>query len=80
LWRLRAEDLEETLRVLDAVECFGQGNVDLYVRRIVACRLADGEQVTAYTYYLLDEDFARRHQRVTPGPDGICRWHRHLSR
>ncbi|WP_164104190.1 gamma-glutamylcyclotransferase family protein [Candidatus Laterigemmans baculatus] len=35
-WTLREEDVEETLRVLDAIEGFAQpGEDDLYVRRVV---------------------------------------------
>jgi len=76
LWRIAPGDMEETLRVLDQVEGFGQGGVDLYVRRVVNCRTQSDESVPAFAYYLADESFARRHFRIQPGCDGICRWGR----
>jgi gamma-glutamylcyclotransferase (GGCT)/AIG2-like uncharacterized protein YtfP len=74
LWRIAPADLEETLVALDRVEGFGQGGADLYVRREVQCRTLSGESVFAFTYYLADESAARRHARITPGGDGVCRW------
>ncbi len=76
LWELRSDDMAITLHELDQVECFGQGEVDLYVRKTIECLLADGTTATAFTYYLASVSDARQHPRVLPGPDGICRWHR----
>jgi gamma-glutamylcyclotransferase (GGCT)/AIG2-like uncharacterized protein YtfP len=76
LWTLRPEDLDVTLRELDAIECFGQGGVDLYVRRAVECQTAAGEVQRAFTYFIADNDYARQHPRVPPGEDGLVRWHR----
>ncbi len=33
LWFIAAEQMDETLRVLDEIEGFGQGGTDLYTRR-----------------------------------------------
>jgi gamma-glutamylcyclotransferase (GGCT)/AIG2-like uncharacterized protein YtfP len=77
LWRFFSGDMETTLRALDEVECFGQGGVDLYVRRTVqACR-ESGDAVAAHTYYFADAAFARRHAPVTPNASGIIRWRRY---
>lgn len=77
LWQLRPVDMPRTLAVLDEIEVYGQGEVDLYLRDVVNCRLVTGEFRTAYTYWLADAAFAREHVRVLPGRDGICRWHRY---
>lgn len=76
LWRLRPEDVAHTLQVLDEIECFGQGGVDLYVRRIVRCQTSHGEE-EAYTYFLADEEHARGRRQVRADADGLCRWHRY---
>ena len=79
LWFVADEDLAETLRVLDRIECYGTGGVDLYVRVTVDCETLPakelpGEQHLAYTY-LYAEDISR-HVRVRPSADGYCRWSR----
>ena len=76
LWELADDDMAITLLELDQVECFGQGGVDLYERRIVNCLLADGTTLAAFTYFLADESFAKQQRRVTTDRDGYCRWHR----
>jgi gamma-glutamylcyclotransferase (GGCT)/AIG2-like uncharacterized protein YtfP len=55
LWEIAPEDLEETLRVLDRVEGYGELGQDLYVRRLVTCETSDGRRVPAWTYYFGDE-------------------------
>ncbi|MFM2093929.1 MAG: hypothetical protein RIS70_1053 [Planctomycetota bacterium] len=74
LWFVANDDLAETLRVLDRIECYGTGGVDLYVRVTVDCETLEGRQHLAYTY-LYAEDISR-HVRVRPSPDGYCRWSR----
>ena len=74
LWLVREEHLSATLRVLDKIECFGQGGVDLYIRRIVECHDMDGSEHRAHTYFYADEDALRQAQRITADADGYCRW------
>jgi gamma-glutamylcyclotransferase (GGCT)/AIG2-like uncharacterized protein YtfP len=76
LWHFAADHIEATLRALDEIECFGQGGVDLYFRRLVTCRLPSGESTEAHTYFLASEADARKHQRVLADNNGVCRWHR----
>lgn len=80
LWILAPAAIEVTLAALDEVECYGQGGVDLYVRRVVQCRTEGDETRLAYTYFLADESLARRHTKVSAGDDGVCRWHRYRPR
>src|SRR5687767_9038822 len=54
LWEIAPDQLEETLRVLDEVEGYTQLGHDLYVRRLVACQLGDGRELSAWTYYFAD--------------------------
>lgn len=74
LWFPKAEHTEATLAALDAIECFGQDDVDLYVRRIAQCREAAGELLRAYTYFYADEELLADARRVRPDSDGCCRW------
>lgn len=77
LWQLCPAEMSRTLEVLDEIEGYGQDEADLYLRDVVNCRTATGEMQAAYTYWLADITFARRHVRVRPGRDGLCRWHRY---
>lgn len=74
LWFVRREHVEATLAALDRIECFGQDNVDLYVRRIVECRDADGRVHRAYAYFFADPDALQSAARVMPDAAGRCRW------
>ncbi|MFO0819092.1 MAG: gamma-glutamylcyclotransferase family protein [Pirellulales bacterium] len=75
LWFLRAEDVAESLRVLDEVECYGIDDVDLYVRRVVECEeLESSERHSAFVYHLANENDARAHPRVPPRADGLVEW------
>lgn len=76
LWQLAIEHLPDTLRILDEIEWYGQGDDDLYFRQLTTCRTSSGE-TTAYTYFLADTTKLRHTQRVLPGQDSICRWHRY---
>ena len=77
IWQIDPADMPRTLTVLDEIEGYGQGEADLYLRDVVNCRTATGEMRAAYTYWLADSAFARRHARVRPDRDGLCRWHRY---
>lgn len=77
LWQLRPVDMPRTLEVLDEIEGYGQDEANLYLREVVTCRTVTGETRAAYTYWLADPAFARRHPRVQPDRDGVCRWHRY---
>ncbi|MFO0904333.1 MAG: gamma-glutamylcyclotransferase family protein [Pirellulales bacterium] len=75
VWQLAPEDVAETLRVLDEVECFGVDDVDLYVRREVECwTAADGQPLRAFVYFLADETEARRSPRVPLNAEGLAEW------
>ena len=74
LWFVSAEDMAATLAALDAIECYGQGDVDLYVRQIVTCRDEQGHEHSAWTYFYASEDDLKDARRVTPNDDGVCRW------
>ena len=75
VWQLAPDDVPETLRVLDEVECFGVDDVDLYVRSAVTCRaIADGRDLLAYAYFLAAEEDARRHPQVEANADGYVSW------
>ncbi|MCG8583082.1 MAG: gamma-glutamylcyclotransferase, partial [Pirellulales bacterium] len=53
-WMFVADQMRETLEVLDQIECFGQEGVDLYVRRIVRCRSSANAETDAHAYFLAD--------------------------
>ena len=76
IWTFAAIDVAETLRVLDQIECFGQDDVDLYIRMVVPCNreVETGGSTPAYCYFLADAATVGSHQRVAPEPDGFCRW------
>jgi gamma-glutamylcyclotransferase (GGCT)/AIG2-like uncharacterized protein YtfP len=76
LWSFAVADMEATLRALDDVECFGVDDVDLYVRRVVACTTLDGAVVGAHCYFLADPREAERSRRVRPDARGYCQWSR----
>lgn len=74
LWHVTAEHMDATLAALDEIECYGQGGVDLYVRRVVTCRDAAGEEHSAWTYFYADEEALASRSRVAPDENGKCRW------
>jgi gamma-glutamylcyclotransferase (GGCT)/AIG2-like uncharacterized protein YtfP len=77
LWTIHSEHLSETLRVLDAIEWFGQDDVDLYARVIVECRGATGDLQRAYTYYYAAPEELPAQRRILPDSNGICSWTAH---
>lgn len=74
LWKFDLDDMPETLRALDEVECYGTDDVDLYVRRIIACTTEDGATVRAFTYYLANPAQANGCPVVPPNAEGLCVW------
>jgi gamma-glutamylcyclotransferase (GGCT)/AIG2-like uncharacterized protein YtfP len=74
LWHLRPEHLDETLRALDAIECFGVDEVDLYVRRVVDCQTLSGQSYRAHVYFLADPSSSAAAPAVPPDARGYCRW------
>ena len=74
LWRFEQADMEETLRVLDEIECFGQQGVDLYVRCVIDCETEHGAARRAHVYFIADPDLPRPDQRILPDASGHCRW------
>jgi len=74
LWFVREEHMDATLAALDQIECYGQDDVDLYVRKIVECRDAGGDTHRAHTYFYANEAALPASRRVKPDAAGRCRW------
>lgn len=74
LWEVAPQDLPITLRTLDAIEGFGQGGEDLYVRRIVTCYSLAGERRDGFTYYFAHPEDIAAKPLVVPDRDGFCQW------
>lgn len=75
VWQLSPEHVEDTLRVLDAIEGYREGSAEnLYQRQVVQCTTADGRKLAAFTYFYADEAAARQACRVTPNASGVCNW------
>ncbi len=74
VWCFRCEHLDDTIRELDAIEGYQQGPVDLYVRRVVECTVADGEQVSAFAYFYASRCDLTEQHRIRKGDDGFCSW------
>ncbi len=73
LWFIRASHMAETLRVLDAIEGFRQGDdIDLYVRDIADCVSTDGAKYRAYLYYYVQP--VEPSQRIAPNDQNVCLW------
>ena len=77
LWTVELIHFRETLRVLDEIECCGQEDVDLYVRRIVSCTMENGEQQRAHAYYFADPQAIYDKPLVSPDEHGVSHWRRH---
>lgn len=74
-WTLREADMAETLRVLDAIEGFGQGgDADLYRRcevEIFASVGADASPTShGVTYFLVPERLPKWARRIVPSSRG----------
>jgi len=74
LWEIEAAYLDETLRVLDQVEGYAQLGDNLYVRRLVVCRLDDGREVQAWTYFYGDAQRLTQFRPLSPDATGLVRW------
>ena len=76
-WVLEREDLVPTLRVLDAIEGYGQGGDDLYLRRVATFWNDTGQSTDVYTYFFSDPEQLRRVAKRVPANDqGLCIWRR----
>jgi len=73
LWRFEADDLPETLQVLDRIEWYTGGGLDLYTRRVIDCT-APAEMVQAYTYFFAHPEQIADRPVISPGEDGRCVW------
>lgn len=74
-WQLDVNDVEPTLRVLDAIEGYRQGGCDLYVRRVVTCWNDRDQSIQAYTYHYANAEQLKRIARRVPANDqGLCVW------
>jgi gamma-glutamylcyclotransferase (GGCT)/AIG2-like uncharacterized protein YtfP len=74
VWELRPEHMAETLRVLDEVEGFAQREDDLFVRRMVYCKLDDGRELQAWAYYYARRAKLREKDHIPGGPTGWSGW------
>jgi gamma-glutamylcyclotransferase (GGCT)/AIG2-like uncharacterized protein YtfP len=74
VWEISAEHLAATLQALDDVEGYSQLGDDLYVRRLVQCRLEDGREIAAWTYYYGNASRLAQHQLVPPNSAGEVLW------
>lgn len=82
LWHIAECDIGPTLLALDQIECFGQDDVDLYIRETVTCRTLSGEERQAFTYKYANPVEITLAPLVMPDQDGFCRWtgrHRFIS-
>jgi gamma-glutamylcyclotransferase (GGCT)/AIG2-like uncharacterized protein YtfP len=74
LWRLAADDMTETLRVLDEVEGYHQLGDDYYRRIVVSCRTDDGATVDAYAYEFVQPAAIADKPVVSANARGECEW------
>ena len=73
LWRFGAEDMKETLSVLDEIEGFGGGANDEYRRVMVKSETSAGV-VNAWTYLYARVSELRPDRRAKADANGVCRW------
>jgi gamma-glutamylcyclotransferase (GGCT)/AIG2-like uncharacterized protein YtfP len=74
VWRLAAEDVAETLRVLDKVEGADQLQNAYYRRIVVDCRCDDGRTVRAWAYEFGDLNCLANKPLVAPDAQGERCW------
>ncbi len=74
LWIFDPEHIAPTLAALDEIECYGQDDVDLYIRRITTCRTLAGERVDAHSYWYANRDDLQRSPVVLADAEGFCHW------
>jgi gamma-glutamylcyclotransferase (GGCT)/AIG2-like uncharacterized protein YtfP len=75
LWWIASADLEETLGVLDEIECYGNEDVDLYVRRWIDSVTFEGAPVRAQVYLFAHPEQLLNYPLVPPNPTGHRLWH-----
>lgn len=78
LWHIAPNDLEVTLAALDKIECYGNDDVDLYIRRIVVATNDAGQNVDAHTYFFANTAELKNYAVVVANKDGKCHWHSYL--
>jgi len=79
VWRFRAEDMRETLEVLDEIEGFCGSEEDEYRRVVIACETA-AERLEAWTYLYVAVKELRAERRVKADANGVCRWSKRTVR
>ncbi len=73
LWRFAAEDLPETLRVLDGIEGFRNQPGDLYRRVVAECMTKAGQVANAFTYRYA-RPLPASVRTIPPHVSGYCAW------
>lgn len=73
-WRLAAEHMLETLRILDEVEGATQLGSAYYRRIIVTCNTDDGASLQAFAYEFADLSRLRAAQIISPNQHRECSW------
>jgi gamma-glutamylcyclotransferase (GGCT)/AIG2-like uncharacterized protein YtfP len=73
LWSIAPEHIDETLRVLDAVEGYAGRDSDLYRRVVFDCEVSEGV-MQAWMYHYARLDRLQRAHRIEPDADDRCRW------
>ena len=76
VWELHREHMAETFRVLDEIEGFAQQEDDLFLRRMVDCKLGDGRELQAWAYYYARPAKLSEKDRIADGPTGASSWGR----
>ena len=79
LWHFKERQMSLTLDALDEIECYGNDDVDLYIRRVVSVKTKCGQDLDAHTYFFANPDELAVVRVVQPNEHGICRWHRYFE-
>ncbi len=74
VWCFRREHVADTIRELDAIEGYQQGQHDLYVRRVVECTVTNGDLVSAFAYFYASQTDLTDENRIHRGDDESCSW------
>ena len=65
------DQIDDTLAILDAVECVAEG---LYRRDVVTCHDGDGTTHRAFSYFFAQQQALPASRRVPRDPAGTCQW------
>ena len=76
LWWIAEADLDITLQVLDEIECYGNEDVDSYVRRWIDCTTLEGRVQRAQVYLFAQPEQLTGNSVVPPDPRGWRLWQR----